>query len=77
MGHAPIGRERKLDQLPARDLGHLRAVRVAELSAEQVRQAVEMASAEAVDHEHAVASLQHEQLDVAVAGPAVAREVQK
>ena len=77
MGHAPVGRERELDQLPAGDLGHLGAERVAELGAEQVRQAVEVASAEAVDDEHALASLEHEQLGVSVAGPAVAREVEK
>ena len=77
MGHAPVGRERQLDQLPTRDLGHLGAERVAELGAEQVRQAVEVAPAQAVDHEHALAPLEHEQLDVSVAGPAVAREVEQ
>ena len=77
MRHAPVRGERELDQLPARDLGHLRAERIAELSAEQIRQPVEVASAEAVDHEHAVASLEHQQLDIAVAGPAVPREVEK
>ena len=77
MGHAPVGRERELDQLPTGDLGHLGAERVAELGAEQVRQAVEVAPAEAVDDEHALASFEHEQLGGSVAGPAVAREVQK
>ena len=36
-----------------------------------------MAPAEAVDHEHALASFEHEQFDTAVAGAAVAREVEK
>ena len=31
----------------------------------------------AVDHEHALAALEHEQLDVAVASPAVAGEVEE
>ena len=77
MSHTPVRGERKLDQLPARDLGHLGAERIAELGAEQVREPVEVAPAEAVDHEHALASLEHEQFDTAVAGAAVAREVEK
>ena len=43
----------------------------------QIRQAVQVAPAEAVDHEHALAALNDEQLDVAVPGPTVAREVEQ
>ena len=36
-----------------------------------------MPSAQAVDHEHALAPLEHEQLDVAVPGTAVAGEMEE
>ena len=77
VGHTPVGRERQLDQLPTRDLSHLGAERVPELCAEQIRQAVEVAPAQTVDYEHALAPLENEQLDVSVPGPTVAREVEQ
>jgi len=73
----PVGVERERRQLRGSDRRHLLAERVADLAAEQRRQAVEVAVALGVEHVATLAALEHEQrLGVGPEGP-VAGEMEE
>ena len=71
----PVRVERERGELRGRDRGHLLAERVADLAAEERRQAVEVAVALGVEDVGALAALEHEQRLAVRAEGAVAREV--
>ena len=77
MRDPPIGPKCELGHLRARNRGHLLAVRVADLSAEQAREGVEVTVAVDVEHVRTFAALEHEEILVARPKPPVAREVQQ
>jgi hypothetical protein len=62
MGRAPVGVERQRGELLGRRGGHLLAVAVADLGAEQARQRVDVAVALRVEDVRPLAALEHEQV---------------